>query len=386
VVVEIALAVVLLTGAGLSLRSLMTLQARDTGFDPDRVLTLRLSLPQTRYDGDAKIIGLYQRLVDELSTLPGVESAATVLGLPFSGTRVRFSFLIDGQEPPPPEQEHAASFQAVSPRYFANLGIPLIAGRDFRRADSAGAPAVAIVNEALVRRHFPDVDPLTQALRLDAEGEPMAIVGVVGSIRHGGYASEAVPEVYMSFEQLTLPFTGVVVRAAGTTVDPEDLVASIRRRVLELDPDQPVYRVQALTDLMADTLAQPRFNSRLLALFAVIALALAAAGVFGVISYAVTQRTREFGIRMALGAEAARVRALVLRHGLLLAVAGIAAGLAGAAALARLIDSLWVGVDANDPLVFALVPAVLAGVALLAAYLPARRATRVDPIIALRSD
>jgi putative ABC transport system permease protein len=169
-------------------------------------------------------------------------------------------------------------------------------------------------------------------------------------------------------------------------VDPEDLVASIRRKVLELDPDQPVYRVQALTDLMADTLAQPRFNSRLLALFAVIALALAAAGVFGVISYAVTQRTREFGIRMALGAEAARVRALVLRHGLLLAVAGIAAGLAGAAALARLIDSLWVGVDANDPLVFALVPAVLAGVALLAAYLPARRATRVDPIIALRSD
>lgn len=385
VVVEIALAVVLLTGAGLTLRSLMELQARDTGFDPDRVLTLRLSLPQTRYDTDEEIIALYWRLHDELAALPGVESAATVLGLPFSGTRASFSFGIEGREPPPPGQEYAANFQPVSPDYFATLGIPLLAGRDFSRADGADAPAVAIVNEALVRRHFPDVDPLRQALRLDYgdDAEPIPIVGVVGSIRYGGYDSEAVPEVYMSFEQLTLPFTSVVVRAAA---DPDDLVAAVRAKVLEIDPDQPVYRVQTLAGLMSNTLVQPRFSSRLLSLFAAVALLLAAAGVFGVISYAVTQRTREFGIRMALGAQAAEVRAMVLRHGSLLAAVGITAGLAGAAVLARLIDSSWVGVDANDPAVFAAVPAILIVVALLAAYLPARRATRVDPIIALRSD
>jgi len=393
VVVEIALAVVLLIGAGLTLRSLMALQGRETGFEPDRVLTLRLSLPQSKYDSDDKIAALYWRLHDELAALPGVESAATVLGLPFSGTRANFTFSIDGQEPPPPGDEYGANFQAVSPDYFATLGIPLLTGRDFSRADSADAPVVAIVNQALVDRHFADVDPLTQALSM-GDGEdatPIPIVGVVGSIRYGGYDSEAIPEVYMSFEQLTLPFTAVVVRAAGddraaggTNLD--NLIASVRAKVLEIDPDQPVYRVQPLTELMSGTLSQPRFNSRLLSLFAAVALLLAAAGVFGVISYSVTQRTREFGIRMALGAEAAKVRAMVLRHGTLLAGLGIALGLGGAAVLARLISSLWVGVNANDPLVFAAVPTLLALVALLASYLPARRATRVDPVIALRSD
>jgi putative ABC transport system permease protein len=393
VVVEIALAVMLLIGAGLTLRSLMTLQGRDTGFEPDRVLTLRLSLPQSKYDSDDKIATLYWRLHDELAALPGVESAATVLGLPFSGTRANFVFTIDGEDPPPPGQEYGANFQAVSPDYFTTLGIPLLAGRDISRADTVDAPAVAIVNQALVDRHFAGVDPLTQAVHIgDGEdGDPIPIVGVVGSIRYGGYDSEAIPEIYMSFEQLTLPFTAVVVRAAGDDrgaggANLENLIASVRAKVLEIDPDQPVYRVQPLTDLMAGTLSQPRFNSRLLSLFAAVALLLAAAGVFGVISYSVTQRTREFGIRMALGAEAGKVRAMVMRHGTLLAVLGITLGLGGAAVLARLVSSLWIGVNANDPLVFAAVPTLLALVALLASYLPARRATRVDPVIALRAD
>jgi putative ABC transport system permease protein len=179
-----------------------------------------------------------------------------------------------------------------------------------------------------------------------------------------------------------LPLTSVVVRAQG---DPEELIASVRAKVLEIDPDQPVYRVQTLAGLMADTLDQPRFSTRLLSLFAALAMMLAAAGVFGVISYSVSQRTREFGIRLALGAEAGRVKRMVLRQGALLAAAGVSAGLAAAAVIARLISSMWEGVDANDPLVFVAVPGLLAAVALLASYLPARRATRVDPVIALRS-
>ncbi len=385
VVAEIALASVLLIGAGLTLRGLVELQSRDPGFEPRGVLTLRLALPQAKYDADEKISAFYWRLVDEISAIPGVESAATVLGIPFSGTRAGFSYVVHGEEPPPPGQEYGATFQAVSPGYFDTLGIPLLAGRDFTRADSADAQIVAIVNEAVVRRHFPDVDPLTKALRLDTseEGEPIAIVGVVGSTRYLGYDSEAEPEVYLTFEQMTFPFTSVVVRTAG---DPEDLIPSVRSKVLEADPDQPVYRVQALEALMSDTVAQPRFSSRLLALFATVALMLAAVGVFGVISYSVTQRTRELGIRMALGANARDVRTMVMVHGGSLIALGVLIGLAGAAVVSRLLDHLLFGVSSVDPVVFITVPAVLAVVSLLATYLPARRATRVDPIAALRSE
>jgi len=302
-----------------------------------------------------------------------------VFGVPFSGMRANLTYTIAGRSS---DEELGAIFQAVSPGYFATLGIPRLSGRDFTRSDTADAPMVVIVNEALVRRHFAGVDPLAQALDL-GDGEPLRVVGVVGSTRYGGYDSETVPEVYLAFEQFTLTFTSLVVRAAG---DPDGLVGAIRSKVLEIDPDQPVHRVQTLTDLMQDTVAQPRFNSRLLTVFAAVALGLSAVGVFGVISYAVTQRTRELGIRMALGAEPRRVRAMVLRHGALLAGIGVAAGLLFAALLARLARSQWFGIAVNDPLVFAVVPVMLAAVALLAAWLPARRATRVDPVVALRME
>ena len=375
----------LLVGAGLTLRGLWELQDRDPGFEPAGVLTLRLALPQAKYDTDAKITAFYWSLVDEIRALPGVESAATVLGLPFSGTRANFFYLIDGEEPPPPGQEYGATFQAISPGYFDTLGIPLLAGRDFTRADSVDAPTVAVVNEALVQRHFPDVDPTTQALRLDdgPDGRPIPIVGVVGSTRHRGYLAEIGPEVYLSFEQFTLPLTSVVVRGSG---DPEALVAAVRRKVLEIDADQPVYRVQSLQDLMEDTVAQPRFNSSLLAVFAGVALLLAAVGVFGVVSYSVSQQTRELGIRMALGANARRVRAMIIRRGAVIVGLGIVIGVTTAAAISRLLENLWFGVSAMDPLVFVVVPGTLAAVSLLATYLPARRATRLDPVAALRSD
>jgi putative ABC transport system permease protein len=385
VVAEIALASVLLIGAGLMLRSLMELQSREPGFEPRGVLTLRLALPQAKYDADEKIAAFYGRLVDEVGALPGVESAATVLGLPFSGTHAGFTYMIYGEEPPPPGQEYQASFQAVSPGYFDTLGIPLLAGRDFTRGDSADANTVVIVSEALVRRHFADVDPLTQALRLDDDptADPVPIVGVVGSTRHLGYDSEIEPEVYLSFEQMTFPFTSVVVRTAG---EPQDLVASVRSKILEVDPDQPVYRIQPLEDLMSDTVAQPRFSSRLLGVFAAVALLLAAVGVFGVISYSVTQRTRELGIRMALGADAGSVRKNVMLHAGGLVALGVGIGLVSAAALARLMEHLWVGVSPVDAPVFIAVPCVLAAVSMLATYVPARRATRVDPVAALRAD
>ncbi len=385
VVAEIALASVLLIGAGLMSRSLMELQSRDPGFEPRGVLTLRLALPQTKYDTSDKIAAFYWQLVDEIGALPGVESAATVLGIPFSGTHAGFSYLIWGEEPPPPGQEYEASFQAVSPGYFETLGIPMLAGRDFTRADTADVPEVAIVSEALVRRHFPDVDPLTQSLQFDTgpDGTPIQIVGVVGSTRHLGYDGEIEPEVYLTFEQMTFPFTSVVVRTAG---DPADLTAIVRGKVLELDPDQPVYRIQPLEGLMFDTVAQPRFSSRLLGGFAAVALLLAAVGVFGVISYSVSQRTREIGIRMALGADAGNVLTTVMAHAATLVGLGIVGGLAAAAGMARMLEHLWVEISALDPTVFVAVPCVLAAVSLLATWLPARRATRVDPVEALRAD
>jgi len=385
VVVEIAIALVLLIGAGMTLRSLMELQSQELGFEPNRVLTMRFSLPQAKYDSDAKITAFYWRLFDEIGALPGVESTATVLGLPFSGTRANFNYAIYGEDALPPGREHAANFQAVSPGYFDTLGIPLLAGRDFTRADSTDAPVVAIVNEALVRRHFPDGDPTTKALQLDAgpDAAPVPIVGVVGDTRHFGYDREAGPHVYLSFEQMTFSFTSLVIRTGG---DPQELVASVRSKIFEIDPDQPVYRVQTLSGLMADSVAQPRFNSGLLGAFAAVAVLLAAVGVFGVISYSVTQRTRELGIRMALGADAGNVMSMVLGHGALLVALGVASGLAVAVAVSRAAGSLWYGVSATDPLVFFVVPTILTAVALLATYVPARRATHVDPVIALRSD
>ena len=237
----------------------------------------------------------------------------------------------------------------------------------------------------LARKHFPGLDATTQALRLDSdpEAEPVRIVGVVGSTRHLGYAVDPAPQVYLSFEQMTFPFTSLVVRAKG---DPEELTASLREAVLAVDPDQPVYRIETLETLMAKTVAQPRFNARLLGFFAAVAVLLAAVGVFGVISYTVSQRTRELGIRMALGADSSSVLAMVFRRGSLLVALGVIVGGAGAYAISRLVEDLWFGISAADPLVFATVPAILVVVALLACYLPARRATRVDPVIALRSD
>ena len=385
VVAEIALALVLLIGAGLTLRSLVALQSQAPGFDPDRVLTLRLALPQAKYDSDEKISALYRRLVDEIRPLPGVESAAITLMVPFSGGNANFTYAVYGEAPPPPGQEYDASFQAVSPGYFETLGIPLLAGRDFTRADSADGQAVVIINDVVAQRHFAGVDPTTRSLAFDSgpDGEALPIVGVVGSTRHHGYESDFAPEVYLSFEQMTFPFTSMVVRARG---DAEAIAGSVRAKVLEIDPDQPVYRVQALDALMADTVAQPRFNAQLLGGFAGVALLLAAVGVFGVISYSVSQRTRELGVRMALGASSATVLKMVFRQGLVLVALGLAIGLAAALMISRLVESLWFGIGAADPLVFVAVPTILAVVSLLASYLPARRATRVNPVTALRSD
>jgi predicted permease len=383
VVLELALTVALLIGAGTTLQGFLRLQSQSPGFEPDGVMTVRLALPVAKYDSDDEIVAFYRELVEEVRALPGVRSAAIVLGLPFSGTQAGLGYRLWGQ--PDDDPGFGANFQAVSAGYFGTMGIPLLAGRDFTSTDSARTSPSVIINEVLAERHFAGVNPVGQALKLDSgpDAEPVPIIGVVGPTRHFGYDRDPGPEVYLSFETLTFPFTSLVVRSA---VDPEGLIALLRRTVTKLDPDQPVYRAQMLEDLMSDTIAQRRFNLQLITVFAALALLISAVGVFGVISYTVNQRTRELGIRVALGAAHGQVMGMVLRQAAALVVAGITLGLGGAFAAMRLAGNLWFGASTADPLVFLAVPTILGATALIATLLPALRATRVDPVSALRAE
>jgi putative ABC transport system permease protein len=389
VVAETALALVLLVGAGLLVRSFVALQAVDPGFDPDRVLTFSVAVPPAKYAEPARVAAFYQEAYDRLRALPGVESAGGVLTLPFAGSAAALAFSIEGEPDPPPGEERDAGYQVTGGGYFRTLRIPVVAGRDLEPSDGErgeggeGGRRVAVVNRAMARKYFPGTDPIGRRITFDDadEGGWMTVVGVVGDVRHFALDQPVRPEVYVPLAQDPWPFTTFVLRTTG---DPMTLGEAARRAILEVDPDQPISRLRPMTAYLAESVAQRRFVLLLIGLFAAVAAVLAALGIYGVVAHSVTQRTHEIGIRMALGAGKRSVLADVLGRGMALAGLGVAAGAAAALAATRLLASLLYGVGAADPPTYAGVALLLAAVALVATLLPARRASRVEPMVALR--
>jgi putative ABC transport system permease protein len=381
VVAQVALSIVLLVAAGLLTRSLIGLQRLDPGFDPRGVLTMEFRLPATKYTEDAQAAAFMERAIAEIRRVPGVRSAALARAVPFSYNGATAGYVVEGREPAPGVEPPESQLNTVTPEYFATLGIPLRAGRDFAGADRADAPPVVVVNEALARREWPDQSALGRRLRAADGGPWLTVVGVVGNAKHYGLGDAPVAQAYLPYAQTPGIFASVVARTAG---DPLALAPAVRAAIWSVDRDQPVWKIRTLETMIRDTLGQQRFTMGLVAGFAAVALLLAGIGIYGVMSYAVAQRTQEVGVRLALGAQRGEVLRLVVRQGLALTGVAVAVGLVGALAAARVLASQLHGVSTADPLTFAAVPMVLGAVALVATYLPARRASRLDPMVALR--
>ncbi len=385
VVVELAVALILLVGAGLLIKTFWQLRSIKTGFNPDRLLTMRVELPETRYKEIAKQTQFRTRVLEGMNSLPGVQ-AAMVSELPLSGDSLDHNFLIDGRPPIDPGDEPSVETRSVLGDYFRTMQIPLRAGRDFEPQDFADkAPLVGIANEALVRQYFPGEDPLGKRIRWarDPEVRWITIVGVVADIKHFGLDLPEQPGLYSPYPQAA-PWKRWMTIVARTQSDPAGITHAVKEQIWKVDSQLPLTKVQTMHEVAAASFAARRFNMLLLAIFAGLALVLAAVGIYGVMSYAVTQRTQEIGIRMALGAQASDVLKLIVRNGMRLTLIGTAAGLAGAFALTRLMTTMLFGVTPTDVGTFATVSVVLIVVAFLACYLPARRATKVDPLVALR--
>jgi putative ABC transport system permease protein len=379
---QIALALVLLAGSGLLAKSFLALRAAPSGFAPAGVLTLRLSLPATRYPGAGDRPAFFAELERRLAALPGVRAAGAVSHLPLSGTVLGSGFVAEGG--PAAGTEVAADLRGTTPGYFAAMGIPLVRGRGFRDADGPEAPPVAVVDETLAGRLWPGEDPVGKRLRWIRSDVPLQVVGVARSVRHVGLGVPPEPTVYRPYAQYaraTALF--VAVRGNGSA---ESLAEEVRAAVRALDPGQPVADLRGMESRVEESLGRPRFQALLLGGFAAAALLLAAVGLYGVISYSVAQRTHEIGVRMALGATPGTVRRMVVGRGAAITAAGLAAGLLLALGLARLLAGLLYGVAATDPATYAAVVLLLGAVALLATWLPARRATRVDPLAALNAE
>ena len=387
VAAEVALALVLLTGAGLLLQTLWGMQRVDRGFRVDRIGMATVSLPGGTYRTPDQLRGFYTRLLEKVRAVPGVESAAMTSGVlqPLLTNSATFSF--EGKPLPPPEQRLEYPVESVSPGFFDTIGATILRGRAFTDQDHAQAPFAIVVNETLANSVWPGEDPIGRRAKPGDGSNPQApwltVVGVVKDLRRADVKRNIRPEIYFSSLQRTPRTQMIVFRAAG---DPAAAMATIRREVQALDPQLPLFRVTTLNAALGRTLSQPRFQATLLGGFAVIALLLATIGIYGVTSHAVSQRTQEVGIRMAMGAQRSAVRALILRQHIAPAAVGIAIGLAGAFALSRFLSSLLYGIGAVDPLTYAAVTVALVVVAIAACWLPARRAMRVDPLIALRAD
>ncbi|UCC48946.1 MAG: ABC transporter permease, partial [Gemmatimonadota bacterium] len=379
VVAEVALSLVLLCGTGLLLKSLLRLQSVDLGFQPENVLVMRLDLPDTRYSEDEQRIAFVREVIGGVSGLPGVSSSGTVLALPFTGMAATLTYSIEGVTAS--DEELATEYQAVTSGYFRTMGIPLLKGRTLSDDDNVDAPRVVVINETLARRHWPGEDPVGRRIAIGDESNSLEIVGVVGDIRHFSYDRAPRPEAYMSYFQDPWPMMGLVVRAE---TDPLSLVGAVRREILAVDSDQPVYAVNSMDRVLAESIRPRRFTVQLLGLFAGVAIALALVGVYGVISYTLSRRVQEMGIRMALGAGQGDVLHLGLSWGLKLVLLGTGIGLVAAIALTRFISSLLYGTSATDPAVFLAVSVMLTAAAALAAFVPAQRAARRDPLAALR--
>jgi len=385
VVLELAIALVLLIGAGLLIKTIWILRSVEPGFNPEHLLTMTVELPEARYKDVDQQTRFRAQTLENINSLPGLQ-AAMVSELPLSGNALDHDFLIDGRPPLAPGDEPSLQTRSVMGDYFHVMQIPLRAGRNFSSQDFAEkAPLVGVANEATVRQYFANEDPLGKRIRWarDQEVHWITIVGVVGDLKHFGLDLPDEPTLYSPYTQIS-PWKRWMTFVARSQPEPTSLVRAVKQQIWKVDSQLPISNVKTMSDVAALSFAARRFNMLLLAIFAGLALVLAAVGIYGVMSYSVTQRTQEIGIRMALGARATDVLKLIIRNGMTLTLMGVIIGLAGAFALTRLLTTLLFGVKPTDTPTFVAVSAVLILVALLACYLPARRATKVDPLVALR--
>jgi putative ABC transport system permease protein len=380
--------VMLVIGAGLLIKTFWRLRQVDPGFRPEHVLSLTLSLPVSKYDEPSQINNFYNQVIERLENLPGVSSAAISYDHPLQVNWID-SFSIEGQPNPDPNDRLSANFNPVSWDYFRTIGNDIVKGRAFTARDDQDHPGVVIVNESFARRYFPNDEPIGKKLR---PGPPQRIwdnqrltsfeiVGIARDVKSGGLRAEAEPTYYLPAPQAPLQDMTVLVRSQ---VDPSALIPALRSTVLSIDPNQPIANISTMEKIVSDNIAQPRLNMILMGLFGALALILAAVGIYGLLSYSVTQRRQEIGIRMALGAQISDVLKLVLSSGMALVLIGELIGLVGALALTRLMKGMLFGVTPTDTLTFVTVFVVLTAVGLVACYLPARRAAKVDPLEALR--
>jgi len=374
---------VLLAGATLLLRSLWRLTSVDLGINPENVLTMQILLPNLKYRESYKQREFFEQTLDRIGALPGVVAAA-VSNMGVLRGDMRNTFDIQERPWADPKNPPEASMRMVSPGYFRVLGIRSLRGRVFSPSDSASAPPVAVINEAMARRFWPHDDPLGQHLAVEwgsSKSGGREVVGIVSDVRDVQPQIEPQPKMYVPYLQLPQSAMQVMVR---TRVDPMKVTAAVKSQIVAVDKDQPVSSVATIAQTLSESTSEPRFRSELLSAFALLAVVLAAVGLYGVMAYSVTQQTHEIGIRMALGAERRAVSMMVVKHGMVLTLIGIAVGLAGAFALTRLLSDMLYGVQPSDRTSFLAVFLLLAAVGLLASYIPARRATKVDPMVALR--
>jgi predicted permease len=381
VAVEVALSLVLLIGAGLMIKSFARLQQMNLGFNPNKVLAVTLSLSQSRYPEAREQAAFFQETLDRLQSLPGVQSAGATTALPLTLELSGSDFRIEGHPEPEAGKEMIIHTRSTSPGYFGTLGISLIKGRDFSDRDNSDAPKTAIINNELARTYFANEDPLGKRITFDDGESWISIVGVIGNVKQLGLDSSAKPEVYFPYLQVSEPSMSLVVRTAS---DPLSLAAAVKNQIQTIDRDLPIDEAKTMEQLLAESVSGRRFNMLLLSVFALVALVLAVVGIYGVMSYTVTQRTHEIGIRVAIGAQSRDVFRMVIGQGMRLAIIGVAFGLVGAFGLTRLMTSMLFGVEPTDPATFVIIAVLLTVVALVACYIPGRRATKVNPLVALR--
>jgi putative ABC transport system permease protein len=385
VAAEVALALIVLVAAGLMVKSLMRMFGNDPGLDPRNVLVVTMSLPQPDFYGPPVRQTFWSEVSDHVATLPGIVAAGAVSHLPLSGANAGRSFSIDGRTMPP-GQNASASYRLTCPGYFRALGIPLLKGRDFDAGDATNAHSVVIINEETAKRYWPDDDPIGKRIKLgraDSASPWMTVVGVVGNVRHFGLDDVARREMFRPYSQSAWPVMTIVAKTSG---EPAGFAAAVRGALQRIDPDLPVGRTTTMEAVATGSTGMRRFPMILLSAFGAVALALAVVGVYGVVSYVVSQRTREIGIRVALGARRAQVIRLVVLGAMRPVLAGVIAGALGAAFAARLLGTLLYNVAPGDPWVLAAIAAVLALAGVAASLVPGMRATRVDPITVLRAE
>jgi predicted permease len=385
VMAEVAISLVLLIGAGLLINSFLRLRNIDPGFRADNLLTMKIVLPEPKYEEPERRATFYTDLIQRVQSLPGVRSAAVTTNLPLYRQGNSISISIEGRPEPPPGQELIVVTRIISPGYFDTMSIPLLNGRPFTEQDTPTNPNVVVISETMARRFWPGEDAIGKRLAAGRARTPedwIQVVGIVKDVRQFELTAEPRPQMYLSYRQAA--FFAPRDLVVKTDVDPASMATTVRKTVWEVDKDQPVSNIRTMEEILAGSIARQRFSMLLLAIFASVALVLAGVGIYGVMSYSVAQRTREIGIRMALGAQTGAVLKLAVAYGMKLVIAGIVIGLIAAFALTRVMSTLLFGVTATDPATFTLISLLLVAVAALASYIPARRATKVNPIVALR--